>query len=471
MIGDMFGDAGVWIVVLCCLIVSVWLMKQWTTMILLWVMCFGGFMWSTVSLHTLEVRRDTLGERVGWSGFTHRIEWRAGELLSTSEYSRRYRVFLTTLDGVPFSEEIVLALPTNLSVTEGDRVVAQWKFVFPKDTPEYAGEKNLWNQNMVAEFRPFQSQKYPPERYSFFVRLQQGFDRQLRLIFPPKWYQLLSGIILGQRTNMDTVLREELKNSGLMHLMVVSGGNVMMLIVFLSLFLRSAPVFIRIGLVAITIIAFVLLVGGDIPVWRAALMWIVGYGASVWWYQFPRMLLPMLVACFLALWNPLSLVYDIGLQLSFLSVLCIVAWGKSLTRLFAVLGPFFSEAMALTFAATLGTAPITLYYFGTFSLVWPLANLLAAPAIPILMYGGIVTLGASLISPTLATGIGYIPWISTTYLYDIIHIFGSPTWSVVRFELGAYRTYVIVISLAVLFLFLIRSQVILRVHSQKKHQQ
>lgn len=81
------------------------------------------------------------------------------------------------------------------------------------------------------------------------------------------------------------------------------------------------------------------------------------------------MLLPMLVACFLALWNPLSLVYDIGLQLSFLSVLCIVAWGKSLTRLFAVLGSFFSEAMALTFAATLGTAPITLYYFGTFSLV------------------------------------------------------------------------------------------------------
>lgn len=74
MIGDMFGDAGVWIVFLCCLIVGVWLMKQWTTMILLWVMCFGGFMWSTVTLHTLEVRRDTLGERVGWSGFTHKIE-------------------------------------------------------------------------------------------------------------------------------------------------------------------------------------------------------------------------------------------------------------------------------------------------------------------------------------------------------------------------------------------------------------
>jgi competence protein ComEC len=170
------------------------------------------------------------------------------------------------------------------------------------------------------------------------------------------------------------------------------------------------------------------------------------------------MLLPLVVACFLALWNPLSLVYDIGLQLSFLSVLCIVAWGKSLTRFFAFLGSFFSEAMALTVAATIGTIPITLYYFGTFSLVGPVANLLAAPAIPVLMYGGIGTLIASLVSAPLATWMGYIPWIATTYLYDIIHIFGSPTWSIVRFDLGAYRIHVIFVALAVLFLFLIRSQ-------------
>ena len=93
---------------------------------------------------------------------------------------------------------------------------------------------------------------------------------------------MLSGIILGQRTNMDTTLRAELKNSGLMHLMVVSGGNVMMLIIFLSLFIRSVPVLLRIVIIGVTIFAFVLLVGGDAPVWRAALMGVIGYGASLW---------------------------------------------------------------------------------------------------------------------------------------------------------------------------------------------
>jgi len=67
-----------------------------------------------------------------------------------------------------------------------------------------------------------------------------------------------------------------------MHLMVVSGGNIMMLIIFLSLFIRSMPVWIRIGIIAGTVCAFALLVGGDMPVWRAALMGTIGYGAGLW---------------------------------------------------------------------------------------------------------------------------------------------------------------------------------------------
>ena len=104
----------------------------------------------------------------------------------------------------------------------------------------------------------------------------------------------------------------------------------------------------------------------------------------------------------LAIMNPLSLAYDIGLQLSFLSVICIISFGKQLTKFFGFLGSFFDEAMSLTVAATLGTFPITLFYFGTFSLIGPFANLLAAPAIPILMYGGIATLLASAFSMSLA---------------------------------------------------------------------
>jgi len=67
-----------------------------------------------------------------------------------------------------------------------------------------------------------------------------------------------------------------------MHIMVVSGSNVMMLIIFLSLFLRSFHPWIRIVIISLTILGFVLLVGSDTPVWRAALMGVIGYSAGLW---------------------------------------------------------------------------------------------------------------------------------------------------------------------------------------------
>jgi predicted membrane metal-binding protein len=74
------------------------------------------------------------------------------------------------------------------------------------------------------------------------------------------------------------------------------------------------------------VLSFTVLVGGDMPVWRAALMGTIGYTASLWGYQFPSLILPLAVAVMISLWSPLSLVYDIGLQLSFLSVICIIIW-------------------------------------------------------------------------------------------------------------------------------------------------
>lgn len=49
--------------------------------------------------------------------------------------------------------------------------------------------------------------------------------------------------------------------------------------------------------------------------------------------------------------------------------------------------------------------------------------MLAAPAVPIVMYGGIMTLFATLFSQTLAIWIGYIPWIATSYISYIVSVF------------------------------------------------
>ncbi|MBP6921320.1 ComEC/Rec2 family competence protein [Candidatus Gracilibacteria bacterium] len=463
-IGDVWFETGIWLVVFLILISSVFFWKNWKALLCIALLLLAGYIFAVHAYQSLQERREKLGSLVGWDGPTRSISGIAGDLLSVSEFSHKYRVTVSHIDEEILEKplDISVSMPPNLSLLPGDSVTAFGRFSFPQDTPDYQAEKQLSNRKIIAEFRSFTVHKIPPEKYNIFIRMRIWFDQQLTEIFPARGRDILGGIILGQKNNLDAELKEDLKASGLMHIMVVSGSNVMMLIIFLSLFLRSVTPWIRIALITCTIGGFVLLVGGDTPVWRAALMGIIGYSASLWGYRFSPLLLPLIVAVILAFLNPLSLAYDIGLQLSFLSVICIISFGKQLTKFFGFLGSFFDEAMSLTVAATIGTFPITLFYFGTFSLVGPLANLLAAPAIPVLMYGGIAALLVSSFSTSLAYFIGYIPWFAVTYLSEVISLFGSQRWSLLPIELGQYREEFMVISLGFLALGL--------VHFQRSHQ-
>ncbi len=457
LIGSLWWIAWLWIVLLLGIILSFWKTPHWYIIVISILGLAGGYSWTLWSLQHLEKKKENIGEIVWWGGFSHQIVWKTVSLLGVNEYNRRYEVIIKKIDEEIVSFSIAVIVPPNITLTPGDTVQAFGKFRFPEDTPEYAGEKTLWYRGMIAEFQSFQNTKQPPETYSMLVRIQKNLDKRLESLFPPSGYSLLSGILLGQRTLMDDILKDQLKASGLMHLMVVSGGNIMMLIIFLSLFIRSFPIWIRVSIIFITIFGFTLLVGGDMPVWRAALMGTIGYTASLWGYRFPTLILPLIVAVLISLWSPLALVYDIGLQLSFLSVVCIIVWWKKIAHILRFLGDFFSEAAALTIAATIGTFPITLFYFGTFSLIGPIANMIAAPVIPILMYSGILTLSVSFFSHNLAIWMGYIPWIGTTYLSKVITFFGTQKWSLITVDITHYRNIFISLSIGILFILIIKT--------------
>jgi predicted membrane metal-binding protein len=281
VIGDIWFRAGLFLVFIVVLVLLVFqrFRSAWLGIICLFV----GYLLAVLSLTHAVHERERVGDMVAWGAYTQSISGVAQEMMSTSEFAHRYRVIVSEIaekSVIPF--DVSLILPPNLSLTPGDRFRAVGKFSFPRDTEDYNAEKQLWYRGMVAEFRTFQTTKTPPETYSIFVRARQWFDGQLSLIFPPRGYDILSGIILGQKNTFDTTFREQLKASGLMHIMVVSGSNVMMLIIFLSLFLRGFLPWIRIVMVTGVILSFVFLVGGEAPVWRAALMGVLGYSASLW---------------------------------------------------------------------------------------------------------------------------------------------------------------------------------------------
>jgi competence protein ComEC len=67
-------------------------------------------------------------------------------------------------------------------------------------------------------------------------------------------------------------LKTNFNNSGLTHLIAVSGFNITIIVIFLSFLLKIFPVYLRIFLVTSFIIIFTMIVGANPAVVRASIM-------------------------------------------------------------------------------------------------------------------------------------------------------------------------------------------------------
>lgn len=99
----------------------------------------------------------------------------------------------------------------------------------------------------------------------------------------------------------------------------------------------------------------------------------------------------LLAAALTLVWNPRS-AGDPGWQLSFAAVIAIALATSAVSarlRRRRVPAPV-ADAAAMSFAATLGTAPLLVFHFGELSLVSLAANVVAAPAVAPVMWLGML---------------------------------------------------------------------------------
>lgn len=84
-------------------------------------------------------------------------------------------------------------------------------------------------------------------------------------------------MLFGEKSLFSEEALEKFKNSGLTHILVVSGSNITYVIIFMNAFLRYLGRAIRIPIMVFSILGYVWFVGFDIPVVRAAIMGSIGY--------------------------------------------------------------------------------------------------------------------------------------------------------------------------------------------------
>ena len=229
-------------------------------------------------------------------------------------------------------------------------------------------------------------------RGSRWTALRAGARKRMTTLFGD-YEPLASSLVITATATLDPVMRERFAESGIAHLLSISGlhvGLVTGIVLLLGALLRVSRRRAAYSAALLTIV-YVVFAGAPYPAIRSLLQILLLTAAVL--IQRPARATALVAAAALPImaFDPLA-VLDIGFQLSFAGILGLVALRRPVERWLPVRNRVLRVSIASSIAATLATAPATAFHFGQIAPAGVVANLIAVPITGLL----VPTLGAAL---------------------------------------------------------------------------
>lgn len=229
----------------------------------------------------------------------------------------------------------------------------------------------------------------------------------LRKYIPGEQEQgVAEALLLGYRADLDSDLVQAYTNTGVIHIVAISGLHLAMIYALLAGIWGLLPVrrFTRIAkplTIFIVLWAFTLLAGGVPSIARAAVMFsflVLGEALGKRTNTYNNLAASAFV---LLAYNPFYL-WDAGFMLSYAAVISIIAFYRPVYNWFYIKNKLLDKlwaATAVTISAQILTFPIILFYFHQFANFFLLANFIAVPLSGIILYGELALLLLVFIPP------------------------------------------------------------------------
>ncbi|GMR19131.1 MAG: hypothetical protein BMS9Abin34_258 [Patescibacteria group bacterium] len=225
---------------------------------------------------------------------------------------------------------------------------------------------------------------------SWLDGVREAVATLVRESLPEPQASLLLGIMMGVKSGLPSGFYEALRVTGTIHVVVVSGYNISVLINTLARGLIWVPLKLRLVLTVIFIFLFVMLVGPEAPVVRAAIMGTIALLGTVLGRQNDAMRLFLVSVVLMLIIKP-EWAGELSFQLSFLATLGLIVVFPLLDRLIPGKGAFLREDLLTTLSAQVLVWPLIAFTFGQISLLSPLVNALLLWTVPFITYLGLVT--------------------------------------------------------------------------------
>ena len=245
---------------------------------------------------------------------------------------------------------------------------------------------------------------------------------------------LLRGLLLADRSEIDIETKNEFINSGVVHVLAVSGLHVgYILIIFIFIFGRFG-IYTRSILTIIGLLLFMFITGVPPSVFRATLMSIILIIAFLS-NRSTNIINSISIAAFIILLINPNEIYNPGFQLSFSAVLAIgILYPYFQKKIYALyLKHKFVEYILLfigvSLSAQIGTLPFTLSYFSKLSLISILANLIVIPLIGFIISIAFITIFVAMISYNIAIYFAVANNLIVEWMIKFINLAGNLEFS------------------------------------------
>ncbi len=223
--------------------------------------------------------------------------------------------------------------------------------------------------------------------------------------FKKNEYAIINALLLGQRQEVSKDIIKNYINAGAIHILAISGLHIGIILLILNFILKPLlklpkGMFLRTILILIILWSFALIAGMSASVVRAVTMFsFIAIGQTFLKKQ-PIEFSIITSLFILLLVHPMYL-FDVGFQLSYLAVLGIVIIQPKIYELWNPKIKFVNYIWTLitvSVSAQISVLPLSLHYFNQFPLLFILSNLVIVPLLGLILIGGLLIIGLSLIN-------------------------------------------------------------------------
>ncbi|MEZ5046057.1 MAG: ComEC/Rec2 family competence protein [Chitinophagaceae bacterium] len=323
------------------------------------------------------------------------------------------------------------------NIHQGDIILIKntLKSILPTGNPnafefaKYCEEKGIYH---TAYLRKEQWKATGQQKISWRKLTEKGlqFTKQILSIYCTDSISMgiAEALLIGYRYDVDNNIWQAYSDTGIVHIIAISGMHMAMIYATIRYLLLLIPFFKKRKRIALVIAVvcmwlFAVITGLPASVVRAALMFT--FIAWAEWKDRPLSIYNTLAASafILLVINP-EWISDVGFQLSYMAVLSIIIFQPLIYHAITIQSWILDKLWAfcsVTLAAQILTFPICIYYFHQFPFLFLITNMVAVPATTIVLYAEIILIFFSWLKP-FAIFLGkfcsaIITWLNSVVLY------------------------------------------------------